>query len=93
MPIAILEALACGVPQVVTAIEGSVEAATSETARFFPPGDAGALATEVLLLLGAPDQRATARVASRARHQRFFRTERMVEEVSALYDRVAGAAD
>ena len=89
MPIGILEALACGVPQVVTDVDGSAEATTTETGVLVPPADQGALADAIVELLGDDARRRRLAEASRARHAERFQTDRMVAETAAIYDEVA----
>jgi glycosyltransferase involved in cell wall biosynthesis len=88
-PISILEAMACGVPQVVTDVGGSGEAVgVGETGLLCPPNDPPALAERILELLGDPDRRAAMAEASRARHRENFGIDRMIDATAALYDRV-----
>ena len=87
-PIGALEALASGVPQVVTDVGGTGEAVTADTGVLVPPGDPGALAAAVIALLRDPDRRARMARASRARHAERFGIERMVSRTAALYDEV-----
>ena len=87
-PISLLEALACGVPQVATAVGGTGEAVTDETGVLVPPGDPVALAQAVVELLADDDRRAAMAEASRWRHQQLFRRERMITETAALYRRL-----
>jgi glycosyltransferase involved in cell wall biosynthesis len=87
-PIAVLEALACGVPQVVTDVGGSREAVTPETGVLVPARDPGALADALAALLRDPERRAAMARASVARHAERFTVERMVRETAALYDEV-----
>lgn len=89
-PISILEAMACGVPQVVTDVGGSGEAVgVGETGLLCPPNDPPALADRIVELLRDPDRRARMADASRARHRDHFGLDRMVERTAALYDHVA----
>jgi glycosyltransferase involved in cell wall biosynthesis len=85
-PIGVLEALACGVPQVATDVGGTREAITGETGILVPPRDPRALAEAVVALLGDPDRRARMAAASRARHAERFTVERMVARTAAVYD-------
>jgi len=87
-PIGPLEALACGVPQVVTAVGGTREAVVSETGLLIPPRDPGALADAVIELLRDPQRRARMAAASRARHVERFTVDRMVAGTAAVYDAV-----
>lgn len=88
-PISILEAMACGVPQVVTDVGGSSEAlAAGETGLLCPPNDPSALAGRVTELLADPERRARMAEASRARHAERFGLDRMIDATAALYDRV-----
>jgi glycosyltransferase involved in cell wall biosynthesis len=89
-PIGILEALACGVPQVVTDVGGNAEAVTEQTGVLVPPRDPPALAEAVAALLADPARRAAAAQASRQRHADLFGIERMVAETVAVYESVAG---
>ncbi|HTI78510.1 MAG TPA: glycosyltransferase [Mycobacterium sp.] len=87
-PISVLEAQACGVPQVVSAVGGTRESVVPETGIVVPPGDPEALAEAVIQLLRDPERRATMGEASRARQAECFTVERMVADTAAVYDRV-----
>ena len=91
MPIAVLEALACGVPQVVTDVEGTGEATVPETGVLVSPGDPAGLAEAMIALLRDPERRAAMAAASRERHRERFGLERMVAETAAVYDHVLAA--
>ena len=69
-PIGVLEALACGVPQVATDVGGTREAVMPETGLLIAPRDPDALADAVIELLRDPQRRARMAAASRARHAR-----------------------
>jgi glycosyltransferase involved in cell wall biosynthesis len=84
-PIGVLEALACGTPQVATDVGGTGEAVVPETGVLVPPRDAAALAAAVADLLGDAERRARMSQASRERHAERFGVERMVAETAALY--------
>ncbi|HVM53643.1 MAG TPA: glycosyltransferase family 4 protein [Acidimicrobiales bacterium] len=64
-----VEAMAAGVPLVATTggAVGEVVGRDGTTAALVPPGDAGALATTILELMGDPDRRAAIGAAGRAR--------------------------
>jgi glycosyltransferase involved in cell wall biosynthesis len=87
-PIGPLEALACGVPQVVTAVGGTSEAVVPETGLLVPPRDPEALAGAIVELLRDPARRERMREASRDRHTTNFTIDRMVAGTAAVYDRV-----
>jgi glycosyltransferase involved in cell wall biosynthesis len=85
-PIAILDALACGVPHVATAVGGVPEAvADGVTGLLCPPNDASALADAVVALLGDTPRRQRMALASRERYERLFRLDRAVTETVDVY--------
>lgn len=87
-PISVLEAQACGVPQVVSAVGGLRESVVPETGVLVLPRSPAALAEGVIHLLRDPQRRAAMSEASRRRHAQRFTVERMVAETAAVYDRV-----
>jgi glycosyltransferase involved in cell wall biosynthesis len=88
-PIAPLEAMACGVPQVATNVGGVPEAVSDgETGLLCPPRDGDRLADRIVRLLGDPQLRSRMSEASRQRHRRLFTLERMLDRTAALFDRV-----
>ena len=91
LPIGVLEALSCGVPQVATDVGGTGEAVAPETGLLVPPHDPAALADAVVDLLGDEERRAAMARASAERHRDRFTVDRMVREVAAVYgESVAG---
>lgn len=89
LPISILEALACGVPQVATDVGGTGEAVLDgETGLLVAPHDPPALAEAIATLLADPGRREEMAAASRARHAERFGIDRMVAGTAALYDDV-----
>lgn len=90
LALCLLEAQACGVPQVVTDVGGNGEAVTPETGVVVAPGDPAALAAALVGLLRDPARRASMAEASRTRHAEHFSAERMVAETAAVYDGVLG---
>jgi glycosyltransferase involved in cell wall biosynthesis len=88
LPIGVLEAMACGVPQVATAVGGTPEAVTADTGVLVPPSDPAAVAEATVRLLRDPELRRRMAEASRRRHAQAFTVERMVGETEALYREV-----
>jgi glycosyltransferase involved in cell wall biosynthesis len=87
------EAMACGVPQVSTAVGGATEIVRDgETGLLCRPGDPVELAGHIVKLLGDPALRARMSKASRDRHQRFFTVDRMVDETAAVFEHVIDGA-
>jgi glycosyltransferase involved in cell wall biosynthesis len=87
-PLAVLEALACGVPQVATDVGGTSEALLDGvTGRLVTPGQAAPLAAAVAELLEAPGRRAAMAEASRRRHAERFTAAAMVQGTAELYRR------
>jgi glycosyltransferase involved in cell wall biosynthesis len=84
-PIGVLEALACGVPQVATDVGGTGEAVTRETGRMVPPHDPPALAEALVELLSDAAKREAMSAASRQRHAEHFGIERMVAATAEVY--------
>ena len=87
-PIGVLEAQACGVPQVATDVGGTREAVVPETGVLVPPRDPGALALALVRLLRDPAARAAMGAASRERHAARFGLAPMLDATAALYERV-----
>jgi glycosyltransferase involved in cell wall biosynthesis len=88
-PTTILEALACGVPVVATAVGGIPEQIIEgETGFLVPAGDAPALAERLVRLMQSPElMRAMAAAASRDAADRFS-LDRMVSNYEQLYREV-----
>ena len=87
-PIGVLEAQACGVPQVASAVGGIPEAVVPETGILVPAGEPERLADAVIELLRDRGRREAMAAASRARHAELFTVDRMVAGTAAVYDRV-----
>jgi glycosyltransferase involved in cell wall biosynthesis len=87
-PIGVLEAQACGVPQVATDVGGTREAVVPETGVLVPPRDPGALALALTALLQDGERRRAMAAASRQRHALRFGLEPMLDATAALYGRV-----
>jgi glycosyltransferase involved in cell wall biosynthesis len=85
-PISVLEAMACGVPQLATDVGGTREAvAEGETGLLCPPGDPAALADRLVRLLRDEDLRRRMGEASRQRFDEHFRIEAMLDGTAAVY--------
>jgi glycosyltransferase involved in cell wall biosynthesis len=87
-PISVLEALACGVPQVATDVGGISEAVLPETGLLVPPRDPSAMADAISTLLEDEGRRAKLADGSRARYSERFTLARMVEETATVYTHV-----
>jgi glycosyltransferase involved in cell wall biosynthesis len=90
LPIAALEALSCGVPQVATAVGGTPEAVTPDVGLLVPPADPGALGAAIARLLADPPARGAMAAAARERWRREFTLDRMLAETAAVYAAVTG---
>jgi glycosyltransferase involved in cell wall biosynthesis len=92
-PISILEAMACGVPQVATDVGGTSEAVVEGvTGLLCPPDDPDALAGRIVTLLTDPLRRREMAVASRQHYERRFQLDRAVEETVVVYVRAVARA-
>lgn len=88
-PLSVLEAMAAGKPVVATAIGGTEEAVINGgTGLLVPPHDPAALAAAIRSLLSDPPLGRRLGLAGRERALREFSAEKMVQEVSELYERV-----
>jgi glycosyltransferase involved in cell wall biosynthesis len=94
LPIAILEAMAHGLPVVATRVGGVAEAVLDgETGSLVCPGDPHALASALRRLIEAPDTGAAFGAAGRVRAEAAFSVESMRRGYRALYpDRPAQRA-
>jgi len=89
-PIGLLEAMACGVPQVTTNVGGTAEAVTPLTGSVVPPDDTLSFARAIVELLSDPARLASAADASRRRHAERFGLAGMVRATAAVYEQVVG---
>ena len=89
-PMALLEAMACARPVVVTAVGGVPEIVADERSGLLvPPGRAESLAAALARLAGDADLRERLGAAARARILERFDLDRMVAEHEALYRELA----
>jgi L-malate glycosyltransferase len=90
---ALVEAMACGVPVVATATEGAREiVADGATGLIVPIGDAGALAASVVSLLEDAPRRLGLGTRGRESARARFGLERMVEATERVYAEALGRA-
>lgn len=88
-PISVLEAMACGVPQIATDVGGTREAvADGETGLMCPPNDPAALADRLVTLLSDSALRERMAEASRRRFDEHFRIETMLDGTARVYERL-----
>jgi len=91
LPLAVLEAMAAGVPVVATAIGGTSEIVRDgETGTLVPPADGAALATAVAQALSDRDRATRLASAARVLVQREYSAESMVRAVSGVYEELLG---
>ncbi|WP_321947272.1 glycosyltransferase family 4 protein [Paraburkholderia sp. J10-1] len=84
--VAVLEAMAHGLPIISTSIPGVVDAVRNHIeAVLVAPGDAAALAVAIRKLLKDPDARIRMGVAARRRYLEYFTMEKMAAELSEIY--------
>lgn len=89
LPVALLEAMACGLPAVATAVDGTVEVLEDGvTGWLVPPGDAAALARGLAAGLGSADAPARGE-RGRAQVARRYSLEQVVARYLDLYRAVA----
>jgi glycosyltransferase involved in cell wall biosynthesis len=89
MPVCLMEAAACGVPAVATAVGGVPELVRDgETGLLAPPGDAEGLASALAGLLADPQLAARLGTAARQRAEAQFSLHRHVASLLSLWSRV-----
>jgi glycosyltransferase involved in cell wall biosynthesis len=87
-PMALLEAMAAGVPVVATAVDGVPEIVDDTTAQLVPAGDPAALAVAIERLCADEKLRDAQVRAARLRVEQHFTAERNTEAIGALYERL-----
>jgi glycosyltransferase involved in cell wall biosynthesis len=92
LPVAIMEALALGLPIVATAVGGVAETFMDGVdARLVPPHDPAALAKAIIEVAADPDERGRLAAASSARAGEFD-ARRTEEHIESIYARVVAAS-
>lgn len=85
LPIALLEAMAAGVPVVATEVDGVGEALGDRAARLVPPGDPVALSAALAAVLGDAGLRTAMSAAGRQRATQRWSAPAMVEAYCSTY--------
>lgn len=86
LPMAILEAMGCGVAVISTPVGAIPDAIIDgETGLLVPPGDAPALARAIARLLDDPESRRSLAEKARARFELLFTIDGTADSVAALY--------
>jgi glycosyltransferase involved in cell wall biosynthesis len=89
LPMAFIEAQACGLPVVVAMSGGAAEGVVDgETGLLFEPGDEAALARHLVTLLSDAALRARVRQAARAHVEQRFDLVRQTAKLETIYDEV-----
>ena len=81
----ILEAMACGIPVVASAVGGNCSLVDSTSGALFPLNDIEAYVSSVISLLCDPVRMAEIRVKSRSRAEKIYPLSRTVQQYQALY--------
>ena len=89
LPLTVLEAMASSLPVVASDVGGTREAVVDrQTGYLFPSGDVAALAHCVRTLANDPILARQMGRSGLARVKQFFTLQRMVSDISALYEKV-----
>jgi glycosyltransferase involved in cell wall biosynthesis len=93
LPMTLLEAMACGVAPVATAVDGSAEAIEDGVSGLLaPPGDPSAMAAAIGRLLGDPSLRARLSAGARARIETRYEKGLWLARWRLLLERLADGA-
>ncbi len=88
-----LEAMACGVPVVASAVGGMLDTVVDDvTGRLVPPRDPQRCADAINPILAGTRLRAALGRNGRARVEQRYSWDRVAEETAAVYDRLAGVS-
>jgi glycosyltransferase involved in cell wall biosynthesis len=93
MPNALLEAMASGLPSVITPIPGSVDLVRDGEEGIFTDGTLSSLTGALSLYIRSPQLAAAHGTAARARALAHFSARSILERHIALYKRVAAGGD
>ncbi len=93
MGIAIVEAMAVGLPVVASDTGGVPEVVTAETGLLVPPADPVAMAEALLVLLRDPARRAAMGEAARARVESEYTVQRMAARTVGVYRSILARRD
>lgn len=86
LPMALLEAMACGLPVVATRVSGNAEAVVDgQTGILVPPADPGSLVSAIAQLLDAPERGRPLGSAGQARVKRHYGGRLLAERHAALF--------
>ena len=85
---ALLEAMAAGVPVVASAVYGVPEVVDESVAELVPPGDPAALASAIERLVSDGEHRDKLMRAARERVESHFTAERNAGAIRDLYERL-----
>ena len=88
LPVAVIEAMAAGLPVVATRVGGLPELVTEQTGVLVPPRDARALSRALTPLVASPASR-TAMGERAQRRAQEFGAQRMIDAYAALFTRIA----
>jgi len=86
----LLEAMMFAKPVVACAVGGMTEIVDESSGLLVPPGDVAALTDALIELIGSPERRAELGRGGRARFERHYRAEAMVEGVNRYFDAIVG---
>ncbi len=87
LSLAVIEAMAAGLPVVCTNLDGMSELVDhGESGLLVPAGDAAGLSRALLMLLNGDDLAKRVGCSGRARYERHFTSDLMIRRIEGLYD-------